>query len=456
MTIRNRLTMIYTVIVALILLALSLFVFYLVKLNFHKVFFEKLENRAEITAQVFLEKDEVSAAIFKDFEARYSQTLPGEVIRLYDKNNQPAFIEESKEGAYPADLINRVRKEKKVEIDDGKKQIVGIYYFDNQGEFVILASAEDEAGAHSLAFTRNTLLTGYIISLIVVFISGRFLSKQVLQPMSGIVRNVNRITVSNLHLRLDEGKGKDEIAELSITFNNMLERLEQAFETEKNFVDNASHQLRTPLASIIVELEVALTKTRSIEEYQALLASILTESEKLNHIITGLLDMAQINRDESALMTGIIRLDELIWDIRDKITREIPESKVMIALANLPSDSEELVIHGNKHLLDIALYNLIENACKFSGNQDVHVQLLSSSNGTLITIRDQGIGIPPEELQQVNKSFYRAKNASAFKGSGIGLSLSEKIIKMHKASFEIESGIGKGTTIKILFPKETV
>ncbi|MFI5151274.1 MAG: ATP-binding protein [Bacteroidia bacterium] len=453
MTIRNRLTLIYTIIVALILLALSLFVFYLVKLNFHKVFYEKLENRAEITAQVFLEKDEVSAAIFKDFEARYTQTLPGEVVRVYDKDNQPAFIADSAGGTYTRDLINRVRNEKKVEIDEGKRQIVGIYYSDNQGEFVIIASAEDEAGAHSLAFTRNTLLTGYIISLIVVFISGRFLSKQALEPMSDIVRNVNRITASNLHLRLDEGKGKDEIAELSITFNNMLQRLEQAFETEKNFVDNASHQLRTPLASIIVELEVGLTKDRSKEEYQALLASILTESEKLNHIITGLLDMAQINRDESAMLTGIIRLDELLWDIRDKITREIPESRVQISFTNLPNDSEELVIHGNKHLLDIALYNLIENACKFSGNKEVSVQLLSSSNGTLITIRDQGIGIPTEELKQVNKSFYRAKNAATFQGSGIGLALSEKIITLHKASFQIESLLGKGTTIQILFPK---
>jgi two-component system sensor histidine kinase ArlS len=454
MTIRNRLTLIYTVIVALILLALSLFVFYLVKLNFHTVFFEKLYNRAEITAQVFLEKDEVSATIFKDFEARYSQTLPGELIRVYDKDNKPAFIEENGGGTYPVDLINRVRTEKKVELDDGHRQIVGIHYSDNQGEFVIIASAEDDVGAHSLAFTRNTLLIGYISSLIVVFISGRFFSKQVLQPMSGIVRNVNRITVSNLHMRLDEGKGRDEIAELSITFNNMLERLERSFETEKNFVDNASHQLRTPLASIIVELEVALTKTRTNEEYQSLLGSILTESEKLNHIISGLLDMAQINRDESAMLTGVVRLDELLWDIRDKVSKEIPESKVQISLANLPSNSDELVIYGNKYLLDIALYNLIENACKFSGNKEVLVHLLSSPSGTLITIRDKGIGIPPEEVKEVSKSFYRAKNAASFKGSGIGLALSEKIIRMHKATFEIESQLGKGTSIQILFPHE--
>jgi len=255
-------------------------------------------------------------------------------------------------------------------------------------------------------------------------------------------------------MRLDEGKGRDEIAELSITFNNMLERLERSFETEKNFVDNASHQLRTPLASIIVELEVALTKTRTNEEYQSLLGSILTESEKLNHIISGLLDMAQINRDESAMLTGVVRLDELLWDIRDKVSKEIPESKVQISLANLPSNSDELVIYGNKYLLDIALYNLIENACKFSGNKEVLVHLLSSPSGTLITIRDKGIGIPPEEVKEVSKSFYRAKNAASFKGSGIGLALSEKIIRMHKATFEIESQLGKGTSIQILFPHE--
>jgi two-component system sensor histidine kinase ArlS len=455
MKIRNRLTLIFTLIAALILMALSLYVYYLIKLNLHKVFYEKLENRAVITAQVFLEKDEVSATIFKEFEKRYTQTLSGEMIRVYDEHNRPAFIEETKQGDFPSLLINRIRNEKKIELDENGRQIVGILYSDNQGEFVIIAAAADESGAHSLLFTRNTLITGYICSLVIVFFSGRFFSKQALNPISGIVRNVNRITASNLHLRLNEGKGRDEIAELSITFNNMLERLEKAFETEKNFVDNASHQLRTPLASIIIELEVGLTKLRTVAEYQTLLQSILTESEKLSHIITGLLDLAQLNRDEGAALNGIVRLDELIWDIRDKATREIPGSNLLLTMSNLPSSTDDLVIRGNRALLEIAIYNLIENACKFSGNQEVTIELFSSPLGTLITIRDKGIGIPLQELEDVNKSFYRAKNASSYNGSGIGLSLAAKIFQLHKAKFTIESALDKGTTIHLLFPRET-
>jgi signal transduction histidine kinase len=455
MTIRNKLTLIYTLIVALILLALSLYVYALIKLNFHKVFFEKLENRAVSTAKVFLEKDEVSALAFKELEKRYTQSLPGEMVRVYDDQNRPAFIEEARKGDFPAELIERIRKGKdKVELEEGGKQIVGISYSDNQGEFVIIAAAPDIVGSESLAFTRNTLMTGYICSLIIVFFSGRFFSKQALNPMSDIVRNVKRIRANNLHLRLDEGKGKDEIAELSITFNNMLERLEKSFETEINFVHNASHQLRTPLASIILELEVALTKKRTEAEYQSLLFSILTEAEKLGHIISGLLDMAQLNRDENGNLVGVVRLDDLLWDIRDKVTREIPESKLQISFVNLPASSEDLIIFGNKPLLDIALYNLIENACKFSGNQEVTINLHSAPSGTLITIRDKGIGIPPEEILQVNKSFYRAKNANTFNGSGIGLSLAEKILKIHKADFTISSKLGEGTTIQILFPSE--
>jgi signal transduction histidine kinase len=455
MKIKNRLTLFYTVIVALILLAMMLYVYTLLKLNFHKAFYEKLENRAVITAQVFLEKDEVSATIFKDFEKRYTQTLPDETIRVYDEHNHPAFIEETQKGDFSTSLIERIRKEKKVEIDQGMKQTVGIQYSDNQGEFVIIASAEDESGERSLAFTRKTLLECYILCLVVVFISGRFFSKQALNPISDIVRNANRITASNLHMRLDEGNGKDEISELAITFNNMLERLERSFETEKNFVHNASHQLRTPLASIMVELEVALNKTRSTDEYEALLASVLTESEKLGHIITGLLELAQLNREENGMMTEVVRLDELLWDIRDKISREIPGSKLQISFSNLPSSTDLLVIRGNGQLLGIALFNLIENACKFSGNKEVVIQLLSSPQGSLVSIQDQGIGIPQEELANVNKSFYRAKNASSYSGSGIGLALAEKIIRLHNASFTIDSKLGAGTSIQILFPYET-
>jgi signal transduction histidine kinase len=453
MTIRNRLTLVYTLLVALILLALILYVYYLIKLNLHQDFSEKLGKRAEITAQVFLEKDEVSATIFKEFENRYMQSLPGEVIQVYDKDNKPVFIPENKGGQFNTSLINRIRKEQKVLTEVGKRQIVGINYLDNQGEFIIIASAEDGAGNASLAFTRNTLLTGYVISLIIIFITGRFFSRQVLNPMSDIVRKVNRITASNLHLRLSEGKGKDEIAELSITFNNMLERLEHSFETEKNFVHNASHQLRTPLASIMVELEVALTRKRNIEEYEVLLASLLTEAEKLNHIMTGLLDLAQINREEGTLITEVVRLDEMIWDLRDKTTREIPGSRLVISLDNLPANADQLTILGSKQLLDIALYNFVENACKFSGNKEVFISLLSTAEETQITIRDQGIGIPPEELNKVNKSFYRAKNAANFHGSGIGLALAEKIIVIHGGSLKIDSELGKGTRIQITFRK---
>jgi signal transduction histidine kinase len=454
MKIRNRLTLIYTIIVALILLALSLYVYYLIKLNFHRVFYEKLENRALITAQVFLEKDEVSAAKFKDFEKKYMQILPGEKIRVYDAGNKPVFIEDRKEGEFSPDLINLVRSEKRTELDEEGRQLVGISYSDNQGEFVIIAAAEDLTGRHNLAFTRNTLFSGYICSLIIVFLTGRFFSKQALNPISDIVHKVNRIKASNLHLRLDEGKGKDEIAELSITFNNMLERLENAFETEKNFVHNASHQLRTPLASIMVELEVALTMQRSQEEYQSLLASLLTEAEKLGHIITGLLDMALINREEAGIMVDTLRLDELLWDVRDKVTKDVPGSQVKLILEDLPSSAEDLVIKGNKSLLEIAFYNLIENAAKFSNNDEVLVHLSSGPAGTKITISDKGIGIPPQEIGNVNKSFYRAKNASSFQGSGIGLSLSERIIKLHKGRFSLNSVLGSGTSIEALFPPE--
>ncbi len=405
-----------------------------------------------ITAQVFLEKDEVSASIFKEFEKKYTQTLPGEMIRVYDEHNVPAFIEETRKGDFPAALIEQIRSSKKVEMDENGRQLVGIYYEDNQGNFVIIAAAGDESGAHSLAFTRNTLLTGYICSLVLVFLTGRFFSKQALNPISHIVRNVNRIRASNLHLRLNEGKGKDEIAELSITFNNMLERLEKAFEAEKNFVHNASHQLRTPLASIIIELEVGLTKARSVPEYQALLQSILSESEKLSHIITGLLDLAQLNRDENSALNGVVRLDELLWDLKEKASRDIPESRIQISFSNLPPSSEDLVVFGSRPLLEIAFFNLIENACKFSGNQEVIVHLSVSPAGTRITVRDTGIGIPAHEIENVSKSFYRAKNASTYSGSGIGLSLTEKIFRLHKAEFSIDSTLGKGTTVQILFP----
>ncbi|MEO6882563.1 MAG: HAMP domain-containing sensor histidine kinase [Bacteroidia bacterium] len=451
MRIRNKLTLTYTLIIAIILLFLNFLIYYFTVLNTKQDFYVKLKERAFIAGEVFLEQDELSPKLFQDIKNKFLQSLPNEIVKLYDKNDNPAFIDVSEQGIFTNDKINLARANKLVEYEIDNRQVVGICYDDNQGQFIVMASAVDLPGMERLMYLREELFLGFILSLIIVYLSGRFFSIQALKPMSNIVKEVNAIGASNLHLRVNQGNGKDEIAELAVTFNNMLTRLETAFEVQKDFVSNASHELRTPLTTIIGEIDVSLSKERNEVEYRKVLNSVLSEAERLSKMTNGLLDMAQTGFYNTDLVTEEVRLDDLLWESKSEVEKKIPGVKIHIEYTNMPEDASALIIKGNKQLLHIAFENIFENASKFSDNKIVTGHLEYATDKIRITILDSGIGIPEAEQKKVLDSFYRAENARNYTGSGIGLSLVNRIVQLHQGTLNITSEIGKGTSVELTF-----
>jgi len=415
-------------------------------------FYAELKQRAFIIAQLYLEEDEMEANQFKQVKSKSLQTLPKEVIRIYDSINGPAFVFDSTaKNGYNKEIIEQIRKEKYLEFEDKDSQMVGIYYLDNQGNFVIIVSAINENGISRLANLKEILIIGFILSLIIVYFTGNFFSRQVMRPMSNIIRKVNKITASNLHLRLNTGNGKDEISELAFTFNNMLNRLEKVFEMQKTFVQNASHELRTPLTSLILEIEVILEKGRSNEEYKETLKSILFEAEHLNILTTSLLNLANSSSDNPTMYYENIYMDDLLLEVKKEAETQVSDRVIKIQYINMPSDSLGLVIKGNKKLLHIAIFNIVENACKFSDNKEVMIVLECSDKNIKIIISDQGVGIPEKEMEKIFEPFYRASNAYNHLGSGIGLSLVKKIIELHKGKINVSNNPNGGTMFEMIF-----
>jgi len=295
-------------------------------------------------------------------------------------------------------------------------------------------------------------LIGFLSSLIFVFLAGRYFTKLVLKPVSAIALQTNTISETNLHLRLDEGNKKDELAQLSITINQMLQRLENAFELQNNFVSNASHELRNPLTSIIGNIEVALTRSRSVPEYEAVLLSVLEEAEKLHKVTNGLLHLSQSNLDFTGLRREEIRIDELLIGLKAELRLKRPESVVELAFPEMPESPSSLTISGDKQLLETAILNIMDNACKFSNDKKVTVTLLLNDKNVLIKIADTGIGIAKNQLPHVTETFFRADNARSYSGSGIGLALVDKIVKLHRGKLTIISELNNGTEVAVSFP----
>ena len=270
--------------------------------------------------------------------------------------------------------------------------------------------------------------------------------------MSEVVKQVDKISISNLDMRVDEGNGTDEIAQLSITFNRMLERLEKSFEMQKSFVSNASHELRTPLTSITGQIEVSLLKPRTQEEYRIILESVLEDIKNLNTLSNRLLDLAKASSDISAIILSPLRIDEIFWATRAELLEQRNEYNITIQFSEPIDDANKLTVLGNENLLRTAISNLMDNACKFSPDKSVKIIISVSENHIVARFIDNGIGIDNADLKLIFQPFFRAKNAKTISGHGLGLSMTDKIIQIHHGSTLIESCLHKGTVVTISLP----
>ncbi len=450
MKIKNRLALYFTIIsvvILLIALAATFFTF----TSFAKTdFYSRLMDRAKVAAQLYLEADEISVDSLNNVRQRYIKQIPGEVVRFYNDRNVSSFISD-KQQYWSNDVINMVRKRKEAEFSEGDRQTVGVYYNDNQGNFVILVSAEDIQGRHRIEDLIEIMAIMLVCVSASLFFIGRWFAKKALEPMDDIVNQVQLVRASNLSVRINEGNGRDEISELAQNFNRLLSHLENAFELQQTFVINASHELRTPVTSIIGELEVTLNKARSTEEYEKALHSALNDVERLNETISSLLELAQVDMSYTQAALSPVAIDELIWEIADYWTNKMGKGLFAVSVQHLPEDPEKLLIPANKSLLTIALNNIVSNAYKFSGDKRVQCDLYADDRFIRIAITDSGIGIPTEETEKIFQSFYRGTNVKAYHGSGIGLYITSKIINLFGGTIDVQSS-DKGALFTILFP----
>jgi signal transduction histidine kinase len=450
MKIRNRLALYFTIISAVILL-IALSVIFITFNTFAKAdFYNRLVDRAKVVAQLYLEADEISPDSLNRVRERYLKQLPGEVTRIYNDNNAASFIRD-KQQYWRSNIIEMVRQKKYVEFAEGARQTVGIYYNDNQGNFVILTSASDIQGRRRIDDLIEIMLAMFVLVITGLFFIGRWFAKKSLEPLDDVVGQMQLVNARNLSFRVDEGNGKDEIGVLAQNFNRLLKHLENAFEMQQTYVTNASHELKTPVTSIIGEIEVALHKARSNEEYERVLKSVLIDAEDLNETIAGLMELAQVDMSYTQAALDPVAIDELIWELADYWTNKLGKGLFAVSVKHLPADPEMLQVPANKALLAIAFNNIIGNAYKFSYNQRVQCDLYADGHQITVTIVDSGIGIPIEEQERVFESFYRGTNVKSHQGSGIGLYITGKIIQLYNGLISIKSEPGNGTSVTITF-----
>tara|TARA_R110002020_G_scaffold21009_1_gene71039 strand:+ start:2069 stop:3442 length:1374 start_codon:yes stop_codon:yes gene_type:complete len=447
---QNKLIIFLTAIFVTYILFFSGFIYYSLSNYSYTDFYKRLEIRAVTAAKIELENAQDINAI-KDIRQEFLEILPNEKIIIIDLENSLKKSDIKKYGISQG-FMNELLENGRAYYRKDNNYYSGITYTVEERKYIIIASAENYYSSHHTVYLRNLLIVGLLTSCLIIFFISYLFSRKVLLPVKRIVRNMKNISTENLNLRLQIPENNEELKEICISFNDMLNRLETSFETQRNFVSNASHELNTPLTSIIGEADVILSKERDPAEYVKSLHIILEEAEKLNKKTKALLFLAQTGYNGKVQDFSLVRVDQLIIDVKETVERVYADAKIQLDFKLLPENPDKLKVMANEQLLHLALFNIVMNGCKYSNRQKVKIAIGISFENAIIIVEDKGIGIPQKELDFIYDPFFRASNTLNYDGYGIGLPLTRNIIVMHKGTLRVNSSENEGTVVEIKIP----
>ena len=450
MTIRTRLTLLFTAIVSGLLLLFCIILYVVAEQQRQGEYHERLRAEATTSAELLFGRQAVSPELFKLLDKNQMTVLNQEEIIIYNHTNRIVYESGTDYLTVSPARLNQIRLDGDVYWREGSREIAGVLFGSRSNRFVVLASAVDIYGFRKQRGLVWLLLGGWLLSTLIVFMAGRFFAGRALLPLRRFIAGIDSITASQLDNRLREGTDADEMAQLTQRFNQMLDRLEDAFRLQRTFVSNASHELRTPLTAITGQLEVALLAGDSEEDLREMIRSVLDDVRDLNRLTNGLLSLANVSLDESAVKLSAVSLDELIWQTQADLRRLRSDGSSTVELG--PNDGGNWLVNGSESLLRTALINLMENGIKFSPDHHVAVQLTVQGPYFAVSVHNSGPVIPEAELSAIFKPFRRGNNGHHVAGHGIGLSLAERIVQLHRGQLTVQSNERTGTTFTLTIP----
>ena len=311
-------------------------------------------------------------------------------------------------------------------------------------------SLNDQASSH---FLINIITIPLLI--LIASIASYLMADSVIAPIQVVTDTANNIAAKNLSLRVPEVDTGDEVAELSMTFNTLLDRLEKSFKAQENFVANASHQLNTPLAIIKGELDVLESKSRSPEEYIRFQKSLREELERLIELVKNMLLISRVESGQDSFIFNPVRVDEILLSLISRLKLKAREKRIMVRF-NMAEDLPEEILEpmGERQLLTALFENILDNAIKYSPEDStVSINIQSGPKGLEVLIQDEGPGIKEDEYEKILKNRFQRGAKNLVPGTGIGLGIAVEIANYHEAVISYQRLHPQGSLFIICFTK---
>jgi heavy metal sensor kinase len=289
------------------------------------------------------------------------------------------------------------------------------------------------------------------VLLVTLSVLGYIFMKRVFSPVKKMVAVTKSITAEDLSLRLEPLESHDEIGELAETLNAMIARLERSFQQIQQFSGDVSHELKTPLAELKCNAEVALRRERMPQDYQEVLRNIIEDTEKLRQIVEDLLLLARMDARSLPLVFLPVALNELFFEVFERMHPLAQKKNLAINFAEIAP----VTIPGDTGLIKQLLTNLIGNAIRYTpSGREITFAVYNDGVQAVVSVSDTGIGIPKEALPYIFDRFYRVEQSRSHEtgGSGLGLAIAQKIAELHGGRIVVQSIVKQGTTFRVLLP----
>ncbi len=330
--------------------------------------------------------------------------------------------------------------------------ILGTDFHAPSGDYLIEVGVATAAMQEALEHLLILLVLLIPVLIVCAAAGGYFLVNQALRPVDRLSRTAERLSLQNLTLRLPVLRSGDALERLSLALNNMLARLRDSVLTSRRFLADASHELRTPLTIIKGELqEVSRTTTLTSGEVRERVGSVLEEVERLEHLVSGLLALSRLDAGEARREWRVFDLAALARTTAEQMRLMAEDRGLTLEIVTTPAS-----VCGEAARIKQIIVNLLGNAIRFTPpGGAVSLRVLSIEDGSVLEIRDTGVGIPADALPRVFDRFYRVDEARSREdgGAGLGLSIVRAICVGHGAEIAVESRVGHGSCFRVHFPQ---
>ena len=434
MTLKNRISLLVSLLFTILFGLASTLIFVLYS-NFRKdEFRDRLEIKALSNIKLLVNVKEIDNQLLKMIDQNSINKLYDEKTLVFDSNYKLIYssIDDAKI-KWSIDDLKYLKKNKTFFKKQGNYEVYGVFYDTKDRDFYALISATDNFGQRRLLFLRYTLIVSYIFFTCICWVVTSITVKKLMSPLNTFHQKIKNINENNLDTRVESKRNKDEIDLIANEFNFMMDRIEISYQRQKEFTANASHELRTPLSRITSQIENVIADTKTSDERKGFLKNILSDVNQLTELINSLLILSKID-NKNHENNEVHRMDEILFSAIENLNKTYPEFVILFDIEENDNLDVALEIKGNKNLLEIALSNVLKNACVYSDNKQAKVVISTQDDNLIISVSNTGETLNEEEQNNLFQPFMRGKNSKGTSGFGLGLRIVQRILTLHNAS----------------------